>query len=881
MTDQQLRDELHRIAESAPEAYVPADTFARGRRAHRRSVVIAIGAISAAIAVIAGSLALAPTRDSAEIDPARGDVGLAVPDTLYGVPTWLAESEDGRYTHADDLEQDLSIGVGAIAYVQSAEDSNTAVPVVVDADDGDYHPLDLPDFIGLDPYWENGYDEDNGHHPVALSPDGRHLAWAWGRGRSAPEEGPVPSGVRVADLTTGNITQWGLGTLSCPTTTCEDRGVYVTDLEWSDGGKKLLWGGSRMDRWDDESYVPGDAVAGVLDPGTTTITPYAGTIDGAVYLSTWAVADDGTIAYSGSYDSSAVRLQPPGGEATEVALPANASTGTAIQFRGTELYIATDEAIAPLEGSGTTYPLTDSMPPQTLGWVGEAPLVRAFGDTGGIHISRLGESEKDARVLIDYAETGSGIAGTTSVAYALIDPDAADPTVFRIPPIFVPPWLKTTAFCLVIVLIAVALWRWRRRPRTAQRPRRATSPDAVVMFVLLAGLVLGLLYQSRASFTLDLSPERPGGVVTIPSAATADAPDPSRAVIPRDIRWTDNPDEHVPISDSLAVGRATLAFPDETFVNDGGAAVVLTVDGSYHRLHLPDVREAWGMMEEPLRLSADGTRLAYTAADKSLNVIDLETGKVTEHPLEMDGRVTSFSWSPNGEWLVWDSNYEHRAAGRIAPDGTTEPLPKGRWENAGIGDDGTVVVRDDSGTRIWPGGPSDLPGTDQAGLSTWVGTGTTVDGVDHPDVRSIGWDAGRNLDLAIGHNPSVRGVDIDGRGLVGVAGWLADGTTLIVTEDGDDDGQDLRTVSPDGETKIVAQLDHRVTRLTIATALPADIAVTAPDPDWTSRLSTDDLPTVILAAAVLGLAVLVAWLWVWSARRRRRRAEQPDEDRGY
>ncbi|GGU23270.1 WD40 repeat domain-containing protein [Nocardioides albus] len=870
MTDQQLRDELHRIAEAAPEAYVPADIFVRGRRAHRRSVVIAIGAISAAIAFIAGSVALSPTRDSAEIDPARGYAGLAVADTLYAAPTWLAESEDGRYTHADDLEQDLAIGVGAIAYVQPAEDSNTAVPVVVDADDGDYHPLDLPDFIGLDPYWENGIGEGFGHRPLALSTDGRQLAWAWGRGRSAPEDAPVPGGVRVADLTTGNVVEWNLATSSCPATNCDDRGVYVSDLKWSDGGTKLLWAGSRMDRWDDESYVPGNAVAGVIDPGTTSATALAGIVDRVIYLSTWAVADDGTIAFSDGFGSGAVQLRSPSGDATKVALPINASAGEPVQFRGSELYIVTDAGMAPLDGSGATYARPNGSQIGPIGWAGDAPLITAFGNTGGVRIVQLGTSGDDARVLIECDDAGS-VVDTVSVAYALIDPDAADPTVSRIPPIFLPPWLKTTAFYLFIGLIAVALWRWRRRTRAVRPSRRTANPEAVVMFVVLSGLVAALLFQSSATFTFDLSPDEPGGVVAIPSATSTSAPGPTRAVIPQDIRWTESPEKYVPLSDSLAVGRATLAFPDQALVVDGGSAVVLTVDGKYHRLRLPGVGEAWSMMEEQgVRLSADGTRMAYVTEDKSLNVIDLESGKVTEHPLEIDGRVTSFSWSPNSKWLVWDSDYEHRAAGRIAPDGTAEPLPRGRWEHAGIGDDGTVVVRNESGTKIWPGSATDLPGTGQEGLSTWVGADTPVDGVDHPGVRSIGWDSGRNIDLAIGRNPSVRGVDVDGRDLIGVAGWLADGTPLIVTSDGD--GQDLRTASPDGETQVVAHLDHRVTRLTIATALPADLAVTAPDQDWTwtSQLSTNDLPTVLLAAAVIGLAVFVVWLWVRSARRGRR-----------
>ena len=40
MTGEQLKDELARIAEAAPEVHVPEDLFARGRRATTRARVL-------------------------------------------------------------------------------------------------------------------------------------------------------------------------------------------------------------------------------------------------------------------------------------------------------------------------------------------------------------------------------------------------------------------------------------------------------------------------------------------------------------------------------------------------------------------------------------------------------------------------------------------------------------------------------------------------------------------------------------------------------------------------------------------------------------------------------------------------------------------------
>ena len=871
MTDQQLRNELHRIAEGAPTAYVPADTFARGRRAHRRSVALLVGTVAGAVALVAGAIALAPTRNSADVDPARSRADLAVPDTIYATPTWLAESEDGRYSHADDLERDLAIGVGAIAYVQPAEDSNTGVAVVIDADDGDYHPLDLPDFIGLDPYWENGTGEGFGHRPLALSPDGRQLAWAWGTGRDAGTDSMVPGGVRVADLTTGEVIEWDLMTTWCPSASCDDRGTYVSDLEWSEGGQQLLWTGSRMDEWNYQAYVPDAPVAGVIHPASTSLTPYKGQIAALGDRSAWAVSDDGAIAFNGDLGPD-IHLQAADSEPSPLTRPENASAGAPILLHGNELYISTDDGLARLDGTGSTYAAPNALPLQLLGWVGEAPLITSSSDTGDAYIGQLGTS-KNARVLIAFDDVGH-LAGTVSVAYALIEADGTNPTVHRGKPHFLPPWVKTAMPWLIVGGLALAIW-WRRHRSSATADRRVrpsmrrgpSTVTVVAVVTLLVGLVAAVRIDPDAFTTGRNGPDDLDRLVAIPATYGADAASPSQAVIPREIRWADAPKKAVPVSDSLAVGRATLAFTDDSLlIADGGSVVVITEDGDYRRLRLPGVGEFWTALEEQsVELSPNGLLLAYVTENPGLNVLDLETGEVSEHALNIDGTVTSFAWSPSSEWLVWDSNYENRAAGRIAPDGTSTPLPSGNWANAGIGNDGTVAVRTESGTRMWPEGATDLPGTARESMSTWVGSGAPVDGIEDLGVRSIGLDSSLDVDLAIGRDPSIRGVDVDARSLVGVAGWMADGTPLIVTTG--DDGNDLRTVFSDGGTEVIAHLDFPVTQLTIATALPADLPVTPPDPAWAR---TDPLPMILLIAGATGIAGLLVWRRIRHGRRDRR-----------
>ncbi|EGD44710.1 hypothetical protein NBCG_00961 [Nocardioidaceae bacterium Broad-1] len=840
MTDQQLREELHRIAERAPEVYVPTDTFARGRRAHRRSVVIAVSTISAAVALIAGSiaLALAPHRDSAEVDPARGDIELAVPDTVYAAPTWLAETEDGRYVNVGKLEHDLAIGAGAIAYAQPAQDSNGAVAVVVDADDGDYHPLALDDFIGLDPYWQNSYGDDGGHRPLALSPDGTHLAWSWGLGRdAAPDSQPASGGVRIADLTTGEISEWDLS---------YDGSTYVTDVEWSEGGNQLLWTGLQMDRWDSAAYVPADAAAGVITYASAVVTTYSG---GGMMtdLSLWAVSDDGTIAFNRASDS-ALHVQRPSGEITPLARPENASAP--IIFHGSDLYVTTEDGLAHVDGSGPTYPSPNKMPLVPVGWVGDGPLFKLhgqndvyFGQTWAVEDATGGE-DIGGTSLIAVDGDANTVVDTISIAYALIDAASIKhPTVHRSKPFFMPLWAGTALFWLVAVVVVGALWRRARRV-------------LLVVGVLAALIVLvGALFliDTTGVFSRGDAEEGSGGTIEIASASPGTEA-PSRAVVPQSIHWTDNPRSDIPVSESLAVGRAILAFSDEVgAIEDEGIAVVVTAEGDYQRLRLPGVEGTSNiLMARPILLSPDGTHLAYVTEEPSVNVLDLETGEVAPHPVTLGGdEITSIAWSPDSTWLVWHSDYEDQRAGRITPDGTVEPLPGGDWANAGIGNDGTVAASTASGTRFWPeDDAADLPGAGQEGQSTWVGTGTTEDGRD--DVRTIESDLSTRVDFTIG--PTGRGVDVDGRRLVEVAGWLADGTPLIMTAS--DDGSDLRTVADDGSTEVVAEIDYRVHMLSIATALPDDVAVKTPDTEWAEPSPLRWLPPIgAIGAVVTGFLI--------------------------
>ncbi|MET0524960.1 MAG: hypothetical protein ABWZ91_09170 [Nocardioides sp.] len=186
MSDQ-LRDLLSRVADDAPTALPDPTLWRRARRARARNRALAVGAVAATVAVIA-TVIVQGQRLSSDPDPAPNP---AEPRLLsvHGVVA------DGGLR----LERDLAVGQATAAV------TNDTDVFVVTADDGVYHRLRLP---GYDPALHDGSLDGAERPGVALSPDGRRLAYAWHA--PIPTDHPaweesyrVPSGVRVLDLTTG------------------------------------------------------------------------------------------------------------------------------------------------------------------------------------------------------------------------------------------------------------------------------------------------------------------------------------------------------------------------------------------------------------------------------------------------------------------------------------------------------------------------------------------------------------------------------------------------------------------------------------------------------------------------------------------------------
>lgn len=177
----QLPERLRALAEDAPDALSGPDLWRAGRRRHRVRVATALTAAACLVLVTAllgdgvwRSRQLAPAAP-----PATNSGPMAVPDRFFHPSPWLPSTrspgrlvavlgtERGRFPFGQDLTAYVGVTAGSQAY----------------------HFLDLPG---------QAADTD-----VALSPDGRHLAYWIGRAGEPALNNQGLAGVAVLDLLTG------------------------------------------------------------------------------------------------------------------------------------------------------------------------------------------------------------------------------------------------------------------------------------------------------------------------------------------------------------------------------------------------------------------------------------------------------------------------------------------------------------------------------------------------------------------------------------------------------------------------------------------------------------------------------------------------------
>src|SRR5829696_2145771 len=226
MSDQ-LRDLLSRVADDAPASRPDPHLWRCARRARTRNRVLAVGAVAVTVAVIA-TVAVQGQRLSKDPD-------LAPKPPEHHLTSVHGVAGDGGLR----LERDLAVG-RAIAVV-----TNDTDVFVITAADGAYHRLRLP---GYDPDLHDGSLLDTERPGLALSPDGRRLAYAW----HAPiptdvpaweEDYHVPSGVRVLDLTSGGVAVEAQAPqfLFAPHHTFWAVDKLASHLRWSSDGRYVAY----------------------------------------------------------------------------------------------------------------------------------------------------------------------------------------------------------------------------------------------------------------------------------------------------------------------------------------------------------------------------------------------------------------------------------------------------------------------------------------------------------------------------------------------------------------------------------------------------------------------------------------------------------------
>jgi hypothetical protein len=132
-----------------------------------------------------------------------------MPDHIYAVPGNVVATSD-------------RLAVGRVAATLL---SDRGLPVAVSAVDGRYHVLRLPGFLGAslasDPV------------SLAVSPDGRQLAYTWQGALPERSGAHVPSGIRVVDTATGRIRSYpvpgGVGA-TCGALSWSENALYLVSL---------------------------------------------------------------------------------------------------------------------------------------------------------------------------------------------------------------------------------------------------------------------------------------------------------------------------------------------------------------------------------------------------------------------------------------------------------------------------------------------------------------------------------------------------------------------------------------------------------------------------------------------------------------------------
>ena len=251
-----LREELERIADAAPVADVPAGTWARAQRARRRDRVADArrrgrrrGARSPGWSRWLPGRSAPPVASGAPERARR-----RCPAYVWSVPERLTmQRSDGSWS-SDRVETDLAVGRGrgrlrdTAAGCRSWSARRTA-PTTSST---------CPGFLG-----GIAAGQRRASVGLALSPDGRQLAYAWAGPAPRSDAVPMPSGIRVVDLELGrrpHRSTWSAGAGVC----VEHRSAGRPAARW------LVWRGRVTRYWTATSWTAAGSATGRVAPGSPT-----------------------------------------------------------------------------------------------------------------------------------------------------------------------------------------------------------------------------------------------------------------------------------------------------------------------------------------------------------------------------------------------------------------------------------------------------------------------------------------------------------------------------------------------------------------------------------------------------------------------------------
>lgn len=285
MTPHDLRDALRDT--TVPPLPVADDLWRRGRRRRRRDHRVALGA---AVLLLAGvASAVVGVRGEPRADIAGTGDRPALPSRIV-LP---------QYGDRVPAAPDLAVGVQAAVAVRTDLDESaggTGIAAIgIDATTGAYRTLALPDF------GTPTGDLAGASRPIALSPDGRRLAYP-----STRREGyrsPVTA-IAVVDLVTGRLDRFRLRD--------DDLPILLNTVGWSPDGRRLVWTGQRASGG---SFADRLSI-GTLQPGTGAPSRVLPVHPSAAAAS---IADDGTVALASLVGPAGVRVVAPDGTGTTLS----------------------------------------------------------------------------------------------------------------------------------------------------------------------------------------------------------------------------------------------------------------------------------------------------------------------------------------------------------------------------------------------------------------------------------------------------------------------------------------------------------------------------------------------------------------------------------